>query len=271
MPSIIPNSDAFNWIIGPAADCVLQIGGDIQRYGLVQRAVSAVPFHEKLLEYCFAVERSQGKNTDELVRMIIPLRDGLSAKASELMEDDFGPINRQMLISLWVAIEVAIEDTVLLILTKDAAAVAQLGTLGVKKLKFDALQPLGEIEASMAFDKLERHFQQEGRKNNSSVAKNYCDMLLFLGIPLKLPEALCDELSEIGAVRHCLLHRNGVADLDAVRMAPSLSLQLGEKLKISSEHYRTYFQSVAAFATAFLEAVMQSPYVLHRDQNSSAD
>ena len=89
MQSTIPNSDAINWVIGPAAQCVSLIAEETRIASLLQRAIIALANQGPLLD--IARQRLKATNNDvaAIDRLILEQRGGLGQWASELMTEDF--------------------------------------------------------------------------------------------------------------------------------------------------------------------------------------
>lgn len=194
---------------------------------------------------------------EELAAMdrIITEQAGIVSQAKELMDYGYHPINAHGIIGLWVAVEVAIEDTAVLVLTKDAQA-AQEAISALKKKPKLAGQALGEPDARRIFDRLQRQFR-EGK----TVAEGYRLLLQALKIEMTISDKSANVLSELNYVRNCLLHRGGMADERAALEAPNLGLTLGDSICINGARYLQYFDAASEFARALLNAVLKSPYI----------
>lgn len=255
MASTIPSSDSFNWIIGPVGHCGLYIGEETANGGNLHRAVTALACQAPMLELGRQRLVAAGEDVSGINRLIEEQHGGLEAWAREMIASDYDSINRHGLVGLWVAIEVAVEDTAALILIKEPSSIGLISAAGIK-VPATISNPLTENDARRIYRRLET-FAREG----VSVSEGYCRLLSILGIVVSLPPDVVSMLSEINYVRNCLLHRGGIVDERATMEAPSLGLPLGAKIKISRERYLQYFDVVAAFSSAFLEGVIKSPYI----------
>lgn len=254
MPSSIPNSDVFNWVIGPAGQCVSLIAEETQVASLLHRSIIALSNQGPLLDL---VRRNfvSAKKAVSYIDKLISEQQDIGPWAKQLMADDFDPINRHGVIGLWVAIEVAVEDTAVLILTKDPSAIYLLSCTDIKLPK--ALStPLSESDARRVYSRLEA-YSRKGR----SVAEGYCHLMSILRVSVAVSQETLQTLAELNYVRNCLLHRAGITDERAKTEAPSLSLKIGEKIKIPSVRYSHYFEAVGQFAQALLYGVVHSSYI----------
>jgi hypothetical protein len=254
VPSSIPDADAFNWVIGPAAQCVTLVGEETRIASVLQRAIVALAGQGPLLQ----LARHHLKRThrpDDSIRRLLADQAGLGDWAKEIIASDYDPINRHGIIGLWVAVEVAVEDTAILILTKDVAASALVAASGVK-LPQGSTTPHSEGDARRIYKRLESHSRQ-GR----DVANGYRELLATLEVAISISAEAVATLSELNYVRNCLLHRAGFADERAPQEAPALALQIGMPIKIGSKQYLQYFDAVAEFAQALLKGVIGSRYL----------
>jgi hypothetical protein len=253
--STIPSSDSFNWIIGPARQCLLYIGEETANSGNLHRAVTALAYQAPMLELSRQRLVAAGEDAAGINRLIAEQKGGLEAWALHAIATDYDSINRHALIGLWVAIEVAVEDTAALILTKEPTSIGLVASAR-SKVPSKISRPLTESDARRIYRSLEGY-----ARNGVSVAVGYCRLLSILGVAVSLPTDVVSMLSEINYVRNCLLHRGGIVDEKAAAEAPYLGLPLGEKIKISSERYLLYFDAIALFGKAFMDGVLQSPYI----------
>ena len=258
MQSTIPNSDAINWVIGPAAQCVSLIAEETRIASLLQRAIIALANQGPLLD--IARQRLKATNNDvaAIDRLILEQRGGLGQWASELMTEDFDSINRHGIIGIWVALEVAVEDTAVLILIKDDSSLKLVADAGIK-LPQSLSSPLTEVDARRVYRRLESHSRKD-----RSVADGYSHLMAILRVSFALPSEVICSLAELNYVRNCLLHRAGITDERASVEAPDLSLELGIPIKVPSARYLHYFDSVSKFAQALLAGVLSSPHVRTR-------
>jgi hypothetical protein len=258
MQSTIPNSESFNWVIGPAAECVHLIVEETRIASLLQHAIIALANQEPLLNIVRQRIKETNNDVTAIDKLILEQRGGLGQWAKELMEEDYAPINRHGIIGMWVAIEVAIEDTVVLILTKDSSSLSMISGAGIKIPK-SLSDPLNEIDARRIYNRLEFH-SRKGR----SVAEGYIYLMSVLNVSFTLPNEFIESISELNYVRNCILHRAGVVDERVHIEAPNLSNQIGEYIKISSKQYLRYYDAVGKFSTELLNGVMKSSYVRNK-------
>ncbi len=254
MLSSIPNSDAFNWVIGPAAQCVSLIAEETKVASLLHRSIIAFSNQGPLLDLVrkqFLSKKQSVSNIDKLISE----QKVTGPWAKQLLNNDFDPINRHGIIGLWVAVEVAVEDTVVLILIKEPSAIDLISGTGIKLPK-NLSNPLSESDARRVYSRLETY-----SRKNRSVAEGYCHLMSVLGISVNLPNEAFKTIAELNYVRNCLLHRAGVADERSNIEAPTLGLNVGDKIKISSTQYSHYFEVVGQFAKALLNGVIHSRYI----------
>jgi hypothetical protein len=248
----IPGADSFNWIIAPAGRCVSLVGEETGIAALIQRAVVALAHQGPLLELARR-ELATAKASEDGIAALIAEQQPLANAARDLIDVDFHPINVHGIIGLWVAVEVAVEDTAVLILLNDPTTLTLVEAAGVKT-STDSGPPADA--ARRIFHRLERHSRRDRR-----VGEAYCHLLAILRISVAMTPEVGDVFSELNYVRNCLLHRAGIADERVKTEAPLLDIAPGAPVKISSARYLRYFDSVRQFAVALLNATVESPYV----------
>ncbi len=253
MKSSIPKTESIKWAIIPARECVSFIAEETRIATLLLRSIMALSSQGPLLNLAHNRLKNNGNDLTE-INYLINEQQWLGAAAKEMISEDFDPINRHGIVGMWVAIEVAIEDTVTLILKKDKFALSLLSKAGVKLPK-SISDPLSENDAHNIYRRLE----QFSRKNRS-VAEAYIHSMSVLNIFFTLPTEIIETLSELNYVRNCILHRGGVLDERAHIEAPNLSSHIGKHLKISKEKYLHYYDAVAEFSIELLGGVGESSY-----------
>jgi hypothetical protein len=200
-------------------------------------------------------ELKRNHRPDAPIKRLLLEQPGLAQWAEKLISDDYDPINRHDVIGLWVAVEVAVEHTAILILSKESSAAALVEAAGVRLPQLPSLPP-SEADAGRIYKRLEAHTRRD-----RSVAEGYCELMSILGVEVTITPATSAVLAELNYVRNCLLHRAGIADERAAREAPDLGLAIGAPIKISSKRYLRYFDAVAQFAQALLKGAIGSSYL----------
>lgn len=252
--SSIPNSNAFNWVIGPAGQCVKLVGEATVFPSLLHRAVMTLEGQPTYLELAHQhlLARKNRSALAALARLKIQARDS-AVMAREHIESDFDSINKFAVIGLWVPIEVAVEDTCLLILVK-TDAYQRLREAGFKIKPWSGV--LAEPEARAVWRKLEVQ-----ARDASSVADGYTRVLTSLGVVFDLDRGTAESLAEMNYVRNCVLHRAGVIDDRVKQQAPNLGLNPGANLTVSTLQLNRYIDASHKFALALLKAVMACEHV----------
>lgn len=244
----------FNWIIGPAGRCVSLIAEETRVASLIQRALTALSNQGPLLE--LAREKLRSANaSEEGIAYLQAEQHTLGQWAKDIINDDYDMINRHGVIGMWVAVEVAVEDTALLVLRNDSNALTRIAAAEVK-LPSRLASPLSDYDAARIYKSLERHARE-----SRSVADSYCYLLSLLDVQVTLPTDCASILGELNFVRNCLLHRSGIADDRVTTEAPGLLLKPGDQIHIGSERYLRYFDAVAEFARAMLQGTLNSPHI----------
>lgn len=221
---------------------------------LIQRGIIALAHQGPLLDSARRELARTGASEEAIVRLIAE-QAPLGKSAKDLMEVDFHPINAHGIIGLWVAVEVAVEDTAVLILMREPTASALVQAAGMR-----LPNPTGSMNALDVARRIYRRLEQYSR-DGRRVAEAYCFLLSILRVPVSIDTDAANVLSELNYVRNCLLHRNGIADDRATTEAPTLGLSPGAQIKIPSSRYLRYFDAARQFAHALLQGTVSSPYV----------
>ncbi len=252
--STIPGSDAVNWIIGPVGQCIKLIGEATTFPSLLHRAVVTLEGQPVFLELARqqAMMRKNHRALAALAKYKVQAADA-SAVAREHIDTDFDSINKFAVIGLWVPIEVSVEDTCILVLSKSSSS-QRLIEHGFKVKRWDGA--LTEAEARAVWRKLERQARE-----SSTVVEAYARILESLGLSISLDQSTEQTLSELNYVRNCVLHRAGIVDDRAQAQAPLLGIAPGEILRVSSVQYARYIDGAHRFALSLLNATLKSEYV----------
>lgn len=180
----------------------------------------------------------------------------IEEKARDLISTDFHALNVQGMLSLWVAIEVAVEDAVLAVLMNDEPSARKI-IASFTKGKPDILAgPLSEESANLVFKRMERAAREQ-----LTVMDAYCWLLQTVHVQMQLLDEESKVLNELYCVRNCVMHRGGIVDGEVLQKAPKLGVALGAQVHINKDSYHRYIDAGNGFATKLLGAVLASPYI----------
>jgi hypothetical protein len=256
MPSI-PDTDLFNWVIGPVSRCGTYVAEETRVAAVLQRALVVLAGLDPFLQ--FARRGFQQASVPlEGIDQLIAHQKTLGPWAKELLAAELHPINSHALIGLWIAVEVAVEDTACLILIKEPAALGEVAAAGVRH-KGLHLSAVDERTARSIVRAYERHLRQ-----TLSVSGAYCKILSTLGIDVTLSDNVAVVLDEINYARNCLLHRGGAVDERSRVEAPSLDVNVGSEIVVTSARYLKYYDAVSEFSKALLAGVLESRHIRTR-------
>ena len=247
--------NSFNWIIGPVGRAIGYVAEEIKVAGTLHRSLMVLEANESFLH--LARETLKAHGADEAVNGIDQLlaeAPSLSKIAAELKEDDFDVVNSHSFIGVWGALEVAIEDTVTLVLEKDEDALDLVARAGIKTTAFEP-GPLSEEDAGRLYRRIETQLRRDLK-----VGESYARVLEIFGISVACSRHVLSKLQEANSVRNCLLHRGGVIDDRAAESSGALRPLKGQKIRISRDRYLEYYNAVAGFLQEMLKAVIASPY-----------
>lgn len=248
LPSI-PDSDTVGWIVAPAGRCVQFVAEQAKVNGTIQRALIALAGQRPIVLAArqLAIERGSGAVSafDELLKE----QESIGPWAQELVDSEYQPIHASMLIAIWSAIEVAIEDTAVLLLLKDPSVLPSLDEAGINLRKQLTASP-NENTARRAVKALERRVRQDYAAGPAMV-----EFLGILGVSVKGDPETLERLTELNSVRNCLLHRAGIADSPLIAQAPGLGLAVGDRIEVTTPMMDTYYRAVSDFAVGLITAV----------------
>ncbi len=257
MNSTIPDGNVLKWIISPVGRAVSFVAEEMKLASVLHRGLIVLEGHELLLRAArekFEIAGARGSlpSVDQLLAEA-PL---LSQWAAELRKEDYSTVNSHSLISIWSAVEVAVEDTVVLILSKDPSAVDVVSAAGVKTAGFGE-GPLTEEEARRLFtNRIQRKIGE-----NLRVGEFYTRVLGLFGLTISLSNHALSKLEEANWVRNCLMHRGGIIDAKAAQSVATLRPFLGRKLPLTKQRYLEYHDAIGKLLGAIMEAAIASKYI----------
>ncbi|WP_395703120.1 hypothetical protein [Aquabacterium sp.] len=258
----IPDAAAYNWIISPAARCILAVGEGARIGGLLHRALVVLSGQKVVLRLAHSLAKITGQSEEPVLRLLASQPE-LTAWSKEILNNDLHEVNVSGIISLWASLEVAVEDTATLVLQNDVQSLLDLIAIGVKPPK-GAPSPLDETTARRVFARAE----QVSRGNSRTIAEAYQHILVTIGVPMSVEPAVLEKLTELNYVRNCLLHRGGVVDEKVAQEAPKLGLTTGSQVHIGKQDYADYFDAVGDFAKKLLSGAMGSRHARWKPEPS---
>lgn len=252
------------WIIEPVARAIRYVAEETNIAGTLHRSLMVLEANETILRLARETLASAGQaeavsGIDELLKEA----PGLSQSAADVRADDFAIVNTHSLIAIWGAVEVAVEDTVAVVLAKDASALGALSAAGVKTSAFEP-PPLPEEEARRLSARLERQL-----RDDLKVGEFYVKVLGLLGIDVSCSRHVLSKLQEANSVRNCLLHRGGVIDERAANSCGALRPLLGKKVLVNRQRYLEYYDAISDFLVAMSKGAISSPYVDRSSQDET--
>jgi len=248
--------EIHNWILGPAGRCVSLLSDAMMLNSLLTRSVVSAGGQRMLLTVAREVALKNNLTSIDAFDRLIQQQGFIEEKARDLIATDFHALNIQGILSMWVAIEVAVEDTVLAVLRNDDLSARKIIASFTKgKLDIPA-GPLSEDSANLVFKRMER-----AARDQPTVMDAYCCLLGKVGVQLRLPDEESNVLIELYCIRNCVMHRGGIVDSEVIEKAPKLGAVLDDKVHINQDSYHRYIDASNLFATKLLEAVLGSPHM----------
>jgi len=256
----IPHSDALNWILGPVCDAVSYVAEEAKLAGLIHRGLGVLENQDAFL--VLAKDKFLEEGMDDMASKVAHLLRGAGAlrrMSKEVRDADFAQVGAHSLVGTWCALEVAVEDTVVLVLVKEADGLSRIKNEGVKTGGLEE-GPLSEEDARRMYSRFERKARAE-----KYVGEAYAYMLGVMGLDVSVSRHVPSKLHEINAVRNCILHRGGIIDDRAADSVGALRSYRGRKFDIGVEKYREYHGAVGDFLQAMLHGVLKSTFIRGRE------
>lgn len=246
-----------NWILGPASRCASLLSDAMMLNSLLTRSVVAANSQRGLLTIARGVasmknERATVASCDRLLEA----QGLIEESARKLIAADFHALNVQGTISMWVAIEVAVEDTVIAVLMNDEASARRIIADFTKGKPEIPPGPLNAESANLVFKRMERAAREQ-----PTTVDAYCWLLARVSVQLHLSDEESRVLTELYCVRNCVMHRGGIADGELVVKAPTLGVAAGDRIRIDKDCYHRYIGAGNSFAVKLISAVLASPYI----------
>ena len=236
-------------VIEPVSNAIKFVAEETKLAGILHRGVIVLRDHDVFLGLAKKMAVDQDR-TEIIPQIDLLLRNApnLRKDAKEISQDDFEVVNRHAFISIWAALEGAIEDTIAFLLRHSEDPIGKLASLKVN------YKP-------SSFDDSDHNLMLQVRKIEQSARKRYktnCGRAyswIFSEFGVHIDKARVNEavLEEANAVRNCILHNSGVVD-DRAAQISSLSSLDGQKVRISKAKYQEYYDAVGNFLSGLLAA-----------------
>ena len=175
--------------------------------------------------------------------------------ARKQKESGFSDIHRHSIVSIWGALEVCIEDTIVLILINDPSCYKSLVESGIK-MKEGYKSNIKEKQAHLIYKSIERKVRA-----NHGAGKAFVEILRLFEINIFINNQLISILDEINEVRNCILHNSGIINDKATMKVPNLKKYLNREILIDRDKFSEYFESVSNLSLAILESMPRSKYL----------
>lgn len=246
----IPDGDSQVWFLAPANRLIHFILDQQQLKGTLYRALSVLSHLEPVVALArqYTIEHHGPMESFDL---LLAEQRFVGPRAQAIAESEFHPIHVSTLVALWSAIEVAVEDTAVLLLLKEPATLKRIESAGVSISKQLTAAPT-EQSARRAVSQVERTVRRDFDAGPALV-----EALSLCGMRPLLPDDTLTVLSELNQVRNCILHRGGLADQALLVRTSRLSLTVGDPIVLTSALMDRYIRAINDFAVALTGAVAQ--------------
>ncbi len=153
-------------------------------------------------------------------------------------DDDFPLLHAQALVGMWSGLEAAIEDALvgMLLNENDLLCSEPFSKVRIPLVEFELLDK--EERIRFLVDELGRG-QVLGRKQG---IEGFEAMLNLVGLAGSVDPEVKKSIWEINHLRNVIVHRGSIADRRLVQACPWLSLNLGDKVKVTHKMLHTYYE-----------------------------
>lgn len=239
------------WLLEPVARAIQYLAEETYLASTLHKSLVVLEGNETILRLAREPLANAGyhaavRGIDELLKEA----PSLSGSAAKVRADDFAVLNSHTLIAVWGAVEVAIEDTVTMVLVNDSTALSAVSAAGIKTTAFEP-PPLSEESARRLAGRMERQLRKDLR-----VGEFYIKVLGLFGIDVSCSRHVLSKLQEANSVRNCLLHRGGVIDDRAAKICAALRPLLGKQIVVSRGSYLNYYDAMSEFLQAMSKGVI---------------
>jgi len=236
------------WLLGPA-DRLVRLSVENMKLGItLQSAVIAVAKQGVLIQTARQYVIEDG-GPGEPFDAMLERQQLLGPWAQEVVDADFHPLHVNTLVAIWAEVEVAIEDTIVLLLLRSRETLELVEAAG-HDLRAKLTTSPTEKTARRAFKRFENQVREVLDAGPALV-----EMLNRSGLRVKVSEEVQETLTEINEVRNCILHRGGVADERFAESAPNLGLQPGEPVRLTTERMMHYLGATKELAVGLVQSV----------------
>jgi hypothetical protein len=158
-------------------------------------------------------------------------------------EQGFPLLHAYTLVSVWGALEAAIEDMLVGVLLNEPAVLAN-DELAKTKIDLATFELLNK-EERMRF--LLSEIQRKPASGLAQGINSFENVLKVFGLSGPVDDDIKKELWELNHLRNLIVHRASRADLRFVQACPAMNLSVGDLVIVRHERYRDYIQAVAGY------------------------
>jgi hypothetical protein len=255
-----PNSDESEppnaWLFGPPNTLLQYIVDEQVITSVTHRAL----LNARATPILLAIAREQIPNptdqTKDTFQKLINLSAGDFGFAEKEATTGFNTLFSHAAVGTWGAIETSIENTLLNHIRKvsDVETVIRANAPAMKDKDLRRGLEGGAPEILLK--------RWEGSLPNTlTTMRRQLLMLQAFGLHITLNPGNEQLLSELAELRNVILHRGGVVDQRFKDKCPWRSDKIGDRMRVSYELMRHYFEAAGDFAVKLIGTVVKSPYV----------
>jgi hypothetical protein len=253
MSELEPNA----WILKPINNAILFVGEETKICGLLMRGLGHIETANPILNLArTALLRKGDKRAVAAIDRLLASSHINEEWAKEIRDNDYSVLHTHSLVSIWAALESAIENLILALILNDTQSLDRLRKFGVKKIDENLKNhDLTEDICLSIYKKL-----KDVTSVSYDIVQTMQNMLSAFNINVKC-EIYKSELLEANAVRNVIVHRFGIVDEKSVKNSPSLAGYVGQPFTISNKKYLTYQSAIGKFLIDVQEKIFYSEYM----------
>lgn len=243
-----------NWpfeLIEPIGSGIEFVADEMKIGGLTKRAFSTLELAGPLLALARSTfNRTHNKGAAKAVGQLLSEQPFNEDWAKQERSGGYPTLNRHIIVAAWSGLEVALEDTFVLVLMNDPDAFAELRAAGINPPKGVAYPP-SEAEARKC------HTRALGHDRSATFSDRVVDVFALIGLSVGVEDTIARRTDEINAVRNALLHRGGLIDAYAVKQSPGLASYEGQLFKPDEKYTMQALDAISEFMQALLVGVTE--------------
>lgn len=236
-----------NWAMEPFRECLKQLDSLSVLMRLSVQGINMVSASHKAAEVLYKHKAIMSEISDDAKNLSdeehlerLNRSKEMSDLAKSEIEKDFPLLHSQGIVTVWAFLEGAVRSFVCAWI-KNNKNIYDINEFKKIKINVSEYEKLNVDEkAYYIFDVYERDVVQGFPYG----VKRFEKLLAPIGFSGPLNRSIVRNLYEMAQIRNCIVHRAGFVDYTLKQKCPYLSMEVGDVIKISSNQYFEYMESV---------------------------